>query len=304
LTGTSASGARLYALSAKDGQTLWGPTDLGQNSFGSAANAAFDADEVFTINGSGLVSAFDAATGEPVWSRSLSSDIFAGPPVAVAGIVYVVVDGVLHALDEATGAPLWTASSGGSPTSVAYTPSLLVLEYIEGTVSGLNPTSGASLWHTSGCCSGGGGDIPEIYQGHVFAPDFWGTNTIFDVNGNALGSFSASAVPAFENGLGFFMAASTLEAHDLNGMVKWSFAGDQKLVSTPLAAGGAVYQGSSAGKLYALDEVTGQVTWQEDVGAPIPAANQTSGLTPTTGLAASDQLLVVPTASAVLAYGN
>lgn len=241
--------------------------DLGQNSFGSAANAAFDADKVFTMNGSGLVSAFNAATGAPVWSRSLSSEIFVGPPVAVAGIV-------------------------------------LVLEYIEGTVSGLDPATGASRWHTSGCCSGGGGDIPVLYQGHVFAPDFWGTNTILDANGNALGSFSASAVPAFENGLGFFLAASTLEAHDLNGMVKWSFAGDQELVSTPLAAGGAVYQGSSAGKLYALDEVTGQVTWQEDVGSPIPAANQTNGLVPTTGLAASDQLLIVPTTSTVFAYGN
>ena len=70
-------------------------------------------------------------------------------------------------------------------------------------------------------CSGGGGDTPVIYQGHVFAPDFWGTNVILDSNGNALGSFRASAVPAFENGLGFFLAGSTLEAHYLNGMVKW-----------------------------------------------------------------------------------
>jgi len=304
VTGTTTSGARLYALSAIDGQTLWGPIDLGSNSFGSSANAALDGDKVFTVNGSGLVSAFSAATGAPIWSRSLSSDIFSGPPVVAGGLVYVVISGTLHVLDEGTGAPLWTASPGGSPTSVALAPSLLVLEYIDGTVNGFNPSSGAPLWHTQGCCTGGGGDIPVIYQGHVFAPDFWGTNSIFDSSGNSLGSFSASAVPAFENGRGFFLSASTLEAHDLSGMVKWSFAGDQQLVSTPLAAGGAVYQGSSSGKLYALDEPTGQVTWQEDVGSPLPAANQTNGLAPTTGLAASSQLLVVPTATTVFGYGN
>ena len=240
---------------------------------------------MFTVNGNGLVSAFSAATGAPSWSRSLSSDIEVGPPVAAGGLVYVVVGGTFFALDEGTGAQRWTAATGGSPTSVSDTASLLVLEYIDGTVSGLDPSSGASLWHTSGCCTGGGGDIPVTYQGQVFAPDFWGKNVILDSKGNTLGSFSASAVPAFENGLGFFLSASTLEAHDLNGMVKWSFAGDQLLVSTPLAAGGAVYQGSSSGKLYALDELTGQVTWQEDVGSPLPAANQTDGLAPTTGFA-------------------
>jgi hypothetical protein len=65
---------------------------------------------------------------------------------------------------------------------------------------------------------------------------------VFDMNGNLLGSFSTSAVPAFENGFGFFLARGTLEAHDLNGIVKWSFVGDGNEAATPLAAGGAVYR--------------------------------------------------------------
>jgi outer membrane protein assembly factor BamB len=251
-----------------------------------------------------MVAAFDAATGTPLWSRVLSNGFMVGVPVAAGGIVYVVVGGVLHALDENTGADLWHVSPGGDPTSVAYSSSLLALEYIEGTLYAYEPKSGASLWHTSGCCTGGGGDVPVIYREHVFALDFWSNNLVLDLQGNSLGTFIASAVPAFENGLGFFLNYGTLEGRDLNGDVKWSFAGDGTLSATPLAVGGAVYQGSSSGKLYALDEQSGQVQWEEDVGVAIPGANQTNGFFPTTGLGASGELLVVPTSATVFAYGN
>jgi len=111
-------------------------------------------------------------------------------------------------------------------------------------------------------------------------------------------------VPAFENGMGFFLNIGTLEGHDLDGVVQWSFTGDGKLASTPLAAGGAVYIGSTSGSLYAVDEKTGKQLWVENLSSPITIANETSGKEPIAGLGASYDLLVVPAGGTLTAYGN
>jgi outer membrane protein assembly factor BamB len=308
LTGSGSNGGKLYALSAVDGSTLWGPIDLGSNAFGSAADAAWDAGKVFTMNGTGLLSAYDASTGEPLWSRTIDAEgsIEVGAPVAVNGRVYAAPGGALHALDESSGGVLWSGAYGGSPTSPAYVPGHLVLESINGTMTDLDPATGSKLWHTMGCCTGGGGEVPVIYMGRIFARDFWqDPNVIADLQtGNTLGSFSASTIPAFENGLGFFLGSQTLEGRDVNGMVKWSFAGDQMLASTPLAAGGYVYVGSKSGTLFAVDEQTGRMVWSDQLGAPVAPANETNGLAATAGLGASLDLLVVPAGSTVTAYEN
>jgi len=303
LIGSSANGSKLYALSAMTGQALWGPIDIG----GIAADLAWDDGRVFTNNESGIVQAFDATSGAPLWTTSTATSfVQVGAPVAVAGILYVVNDGVLFAFDEKTGTQFWKIAGGGAPTSAAYTPGTVVLEYISGTLSAYRPSDGKLLWHDIGCCSGGGGDSPVIYQGRIFARDFWQSpNGIYQVsNGQLLGGFTASTLPAFENGLGFFRASSTLEAHDLSGNVKWKFTGDGRLSSTPLAAGGFVYIGSSSGMLYAVDEQTGMSVWSDTLSAAVAPSNDTYGSSPMAGLAASLDLLVVPAGSTLTAYGN
>jgi outer membrane protein assembly factor BamB len=86
-------------------------------------------------------------------------------------------------------------------------------------------------------------------------------------------------------------------------MVKWSFAGDGTLDSTPLVAGGVVYEGSSSGALYALDETTGAQLWMDTLGAAVAPADVGSVAT-WTGLAATNDTLFVPAGSTLTAYGN
>jgi outer membrane protein assembly factor BamB len=288
-------------LSASDGSQLWGPIDLG-----GSADAAYDGGRVFTVNNSGMVTAFDASTGLSVWSRALNDNYDVGPPVAVDGRLFVVTEGVLTVLDETTGQKLWSGTEGGMPTSVAYTSSIVVLEYISGTLTAFDPAQGSIVWHTTGCCTGGGGDIPVIYQSRVYARDFWGDSTlILDLpTGKTLGSFSASTLPAFDNGLGFFLSNQTVEGRDLNNVVKWSFAGDGTLGSPPLAAGGAVYIGATSGNLYAVDENTGKQLWVDHLSAAVATANESFGIGATAGLGASNNLLVVPSGSSLTVYGN
>ena len=100
------------------------------------------------------------------------------------------------------------------------------------------------------------------------------------------------------------MSSKTLEGRDLNNVVKWSFAGDGTLGSPPLAAGGAVYIGATSGNLYAVDETTGEQLWVDHLSTAVATANESFGMTPTAGLGASNNLLVVPAGSSLTAYGN
>ena len=180
------------------------------------------------------------------------------------------------------------------------------MQYVTGTIGALAPTDGQSLWRDSGCCTGGGGNVPVVYDDRVYA--FWDVlvpNTIYRLSdGQSLGTFDASTIPAFENGLGFFRSGSMLYAHDPDDNVIWTFAGDGALDSTPLAAGGVVYVGSSLGHVYAVDENSGAELWSDTLSAAVAPSFKDSGVTPITGLAASLDLLVVPAGATLTAYGN
>ena len=76
-----AQGANLYALDEATGETRWGPVALGGRY--QRANAAYEDGRLFTVNVDGVMRAFDAATGEGLWSVQLpDKSLFSGPPVA------------------------------------------------------------------------------------------------------------------------------------------------------------------------------------------------------------------------------
>jgi outer membrane protein assembly factor BamB len=71
------------------------------------------ANGVVYASGDGVMQAFDAATGSPLWA-SESNDVF-GSPIVANGVLYAAggLDGQFYALDAATGAPLWSFASSG-----------------------------------------------------------------------------------------------------------------------------------------------------------------------------------------------
>ena len=109
--------------------------------------------------------------------------------------------------------------------------------------------------------------------------------------------------PAFLNNLALFLQSETLRGvNPQNGQVLWSFAGDGGVQSTPLVVNQTIYIGSNSGTLYGLN-ASGQQIWSTQVGAAIPAPDEQNA-TLTTGMGAGDGLLIVPTASVLVAYGN
>jgi outer membrane protein assembly factor BamB len=301
------NGTNLFALNATNGALLWS-SPLGGNSWWSGS--CYENGRVFAMNGSGLLRAFDGATGSLIWSAVLATSIWDAPPTAFQGVIYVSGGLRVVALNANTGAVIWTKSVvNGDKSSPALTSDGLYVSYSCPNVYKLDPATGAQIWFYTPGCSGGGGKTPALYNGRLYVRDF--QDTIFDAQtGTIIGTFNAKNTPAFSGSRGFFLdgphgfgSFGTLRARDVNtNTVLWSFAGDGQLQSAVLVVNDYVYVGSASGKLYAVNAATGQQVWVTTAGNSIPYVDEQNVSQPLTSFAAAEGLLVIPTSTTLVAY--
>ena len=298
-------------MDATNGATLW-TFELGGTFWWGAA--CYENGRVFALNGSGMLRAIDAATGGLIWSVQLPGQFsFDSAPTVHQGVIYTAgagSGGTLYAVNANTGAVLWTKSvANGSMSSPVVTSDGIYVSYSCPNVYKLNPATGATIWHYTTGCSGGGGKTPVLYNDRLYVRDF--PDTIHDSNtGNVIGNFTSKHTPAFSGNRGFFLNGSDgfgsfgiLEARDVNThALLWSFAGDGTLQSAVLVVNDYVYVGSAQGKLYAVNAATGQKEWETNAGAGIPYVDEQNVSQPLTSFAAAEGLLVVPTATTLVAY--
>lgn len=306
---TSNSTESLLALDETTGATVWSADVTGTYGF---ANAAYDAGKVFVVNYDGLMQAFNATTGSPLWSVALPGQYsFTSPPTAQLGIVYTGgsgTGGTVYALRENTGALAWTASvENGDHSSPAIFKDSVYVSYTCPQAYSFQGQTGQLLWHYSDDCEGGGGKTPVLYEGRLYVRDYlFGSVNGLILNGRTgavVDQFDSDRPPAFIKGIGVYLQSGTLRGVNItNQSVLWSFAGSGNLTSAPLIVKGTIYIGASSGLLYGLN-VRGQQVWSTQVGAAIPAPDEHNA-TLITGLGAGDGLLIVPTASTLVAYGN
>lgn len=302
----NAYGTKLYALDASTGDTVWGPVDLGGTYSFSAVT--YDAGAVFALNYNGILRAFDAATGVSLWTIQLPGQYaFTSPPTALNGLVYTGgagSGGTVYAVRESDGTLSWTASvMNGDHSSPAVTPTGVYVAYACNQVYDFDPGTGALIWHHDGPCEGGGGKTVSVHNGRVYTRDYFG-NLILDASSGAeLGSYSATAAPAFDGNMGFFLNGTSLSAVDEQGTIQWTFTGDGQLDSAPLVDNGYVYAGSASGNVYALSEATGQLAWSATVGSPIQAPDEQNA-TLLTGFAAAGETLLVPARATLTGFGE
>jgi outer membrane protein assembly factor BamB len=166
-------------------------------------------------------------------------------------------------------------------------------------------TSGQPLWHNGGPCTGGGGKMPALHDGKVYARDGYAGNEIIDADtGVTEGTFEATLIPAFADGIELFLVGDVaydgvtpeLRAVE-DGETLWTFTGQGELRTAPIVAGSTVFVGGSTGIVYGLDLHTGQLVWSSEVG-PAPQSiwppDEANVMRPLTGLGAGAGLLVVP----------
>ena len=129
---------------------------------GPKSTPVVDGGRLFTLGISGTLSAFDAATGKPLWRKTFDREFDASSPdfgVAMSPLVddgQVIVhvggnkSGALMALDGATGAVKWQWKGEGpayaSPVIASFGNSRQVVTQSRSHLVGLSAATGALLW--------------------------------------------------------------------------------------------------------------------------------------------------------------
>jgi outer membrane protein assembly factor BamB len=222
-----------------------------------------DGAAVYLRDRAGRVRAFNALTGEAVWTESTGRAPIAGvdfAPVVAEGVVYVTGwDGMLHAFDAGTGTAKWNVDVG--PPSNSFASGGFPLTVADGSVfvnangiSAFDAATGAARWT---------------------AP-----------TGTGLGQeWTSYSKPVVGNGMVYVGGNDgAIHALDmLSGAARWSTGPLDPRNSTvssrptfaalgPTAAltveGGLVYAAGRDGKLYALEAHTGRTWWTAPVGVP------------------------------------
>jgi outer membrane protein assembly factor BamB len=293
--GTFPGDGNLVAVDIKTGEVLWGPLPLG-----SDLMIAYDDGLVFVTVGQTTLLALDETTGLTAWTNATAySD--SSPPVTANGLVYLNSESgnATQAFAQKTGALAWkTAVSDGSPGAPTIAEGVVYESSGCSLTNALDALTGQRKWTFTTGCTGGGGAMPNVWDGLVYVRDpVWTDYVILSADhSDVRGTFNSDTPMAFAVGVGYSLLGGTLRAVDLPTLsTRWSFRGDGHLVMSPLVAGAYTYVASSAGMLYALDG-NGHTVWSDDTGATI--GNDAEDLS----LAVGEGTLLVPVGNHIVAY--
>jgi outer membrane protein assembly factor BamB len=242
---------------------------------------------VYATTFSGVISAFDAATGKPVWQQSLGSKVTSSPAVR-GGTLYIGgQNGTLQALNAATGAVRCTFTLPVSPP--ATTPGRIYSSPVVGNVDGTGPTvffgdagteesdNAGHLWAIAGVGNTAGGCQPKWAYNDWPNKGPTGTYTgVWDepaLAQNRRGTWEVVFGTSDPDGSVYALDA-------VRGSLLWRFQTEINAVDEDVGAGptigppgsnglaaGAVYVDGKDGIEYALNLRTGTQIWSFRLGA-------------------------------------
>jgi outer membrane protein assembly factor BamB len=251
------------ALDASTGQLLWDaayPAPFNKNPYakgmakGPHSTPLVASGRVFTLGGTGILSAWNAADGRLVWRQDYSSAVdtsklFCGTamsPLLEGGSLIVQVGSDVHggrvlALDPATGAARWTWKGPGpgyaSPSVFSHEGVRQIATLTNSTIVGLDASTGAELWTVP---------FPDEWHENIVSPIWTGRHLV--VSGTRQGTHA------------YTLARS---GGSWQALQAWKNPDVAFYMSTPVLAGGIVYGQSNRrkGQFVALDAASGRVRW-------------------------------------------
>jgi len=209
---------------------------------------------LFTLGVTGVLNAWDTATGKQLWTRDFSkaidtSKLFCGTaasPLLVDGRLVIQVGSDIHggqilALNPATGATEWEWRGLGpgyaSPVVVEVGGTKQIVTMTEGSIVGVDGKTGKELWSAA---------FPDEWHENIATPLWTGTHLI--ISGTRQGTH---AYVLKQTG-GKWEATETWKNPDI-----------APYMSSPVFGDGLIYGHSSKkkGQFFAIDEKTGAVRW-------------------------------------------
>ena len=211
-------------------------------------------DRLFTLGVTGILNAWDTATGKQLWTRDFSklidtSKLFCGTaasPLLVDGRLVVQVGSDIHGgqvlgLNPATGATEWEWHGLGpgyaSPVVIELGGDRQIVAMTEGSIVGLDGKNGKELWTVP---------FPDEWHENITTPLWTGTHLI--VSGPRQGTHAY----ALSQSGGKWQATESWKNPDI-----------AMYMSSPVFGDGLIYGHSSKkkGQFVAVDEKTGAVRW-------------------------------------------
>ena len=250
-------------INLADGKVLWQQkyqAEFKKNQYavemakGPNATPLVVGNRLFTLGVTGILSAWDTATGKQLWTRDFSklidtSKMFCGTaasPLSVNGRVVVQIGSDIHggqvlAVNPATGVTEWEWRGLGpgyaSPVVVELGGNQHIVTMTEGSIVGLDGKTGKELWSAP---------FPDEWHENIATPLWTGTHLV--VSGTRQGTHAYALA---QTG-GKWQATESWKNPDI-----------AMYMSSPVFGDGLIYGHSSKrkGQFFAIDEKTGAVRW-------------------------------------------
>lgn len=253
----------IVALKLTNGELVWQkeyPAPFQKNQYavkmakGPNSTPLVLGDRLFTLGVTGVLNAWDTATGRPLWSKDFSktvdtSKLFCGTaasPLAVDGKVVIQVGSDVHggrmvALNPATGVVVWEWQGPGpgyaSPVVVEIAGKQQIVSMTEKSIIGVDAKTGGELWSAA---------FPDEWHENIVTPLWTGSHLVVSGTRQGTHAFQISQTA------GKWQAAEVWKNGDV-GMY----------MSSPVYGDGLVYGHSARrkGQFVALDAKTGALRW-------------------------------------------
>jgi len=250
-------------INLADGKVLWEQkyqADFKKNQYavqmakGPNSTPLVMGNRLFTLGVTGVVNAWDTATGKLLWTRDFSksidtSKLFCGTaasPVGVDGRVVIQVGsdtqgGQILGLNPATGATEWEWRGLGpgyaSPVVIDLGGVHQLVTMTEGSIVGVDGKTGKELWTVP---------FPDEWHENISTPLWTGTNLV--VSGTRAGTHAYSLA----------QSGGKWQATEV-----WKNPDVAMYMSSPVFGDGLIYAHSSKrkGQFVALDAKTGALKW-------------------------------------------
>ncbi|HVQ39649.1 MAG TPA: PQQ-binding-like beta-propeller repeat protein [Pyrinomonadaceae bacterium] len=253
----------VVAINLATGQVIWQQkyqADFKKNQYavemakGPNSTPLVIGNRLFTLGVTGVLNAWDAATGRQLWTKDFSKSIdtskmfcgTAASPLAVAGRVVVqtgsdVHGGQIRALEPATGKVVWEWKGPGpgyaSPVVIDVSGKKQIVTLTEGSILGLDASTGQELWSAA---------FPDEWHENIVTPVWTGSYLVVSGTRQGTHAFALSQT-------GGKWAANEV----------WKNPDVAMYMSSPVYGDGLIYGFSARkkGQFVALDAKTGALRW-------------------------------------------